>query len=156
MGLPASKLHELCGAMHMHVSSPDPPGASPPTHPRSIRAPSPPPQNTHTLLPGCQFHYQPPRRDFDARKVRGVVAQLVRVKDPAAALALEVAAGGKLYQVGGAGGGCGAAAAAAGCACAWRCAQLVPVAALGHGCNASYSGGALVEAEGASQHHMSV
>ncbi len=29
------------------------------------------------------------------------MAQLVRVRDPAAALALEVAAGGKLFQVGG-------------------------------------------------------
>jgi hypothetical protein len=29
-----------------------------------------------------------------------VVAKLVRVKDPAAATALEVAAGGRLYQVG--------------------------------------------------------
>jgi hypothetical protein len=33
------------------------------------------------------------------RQVRGMVAKLVRVKDPAASLALEVAAGGKLYQV---------------------------------------------------------
>jgi structural maintenance of chromosome 2 len=31
--------------------------------------------------------------------VKGVVARLVRVKDASAATALEVAAGGKLYQV---------------------------------------------------------
>lgn len=31
--------------------------------------------------------------------MKGVVAKLVRVNDPAAATALEVAAGGRLYQV---------------------------------------------------------
>ncbi|KXZ47638.1 hypothetical protein GPECTOR_34g797 [Gonium pectorale] len=47
----------------------------------------------------ARFDYTPPSRSFDARKVHGPVATLVRVKDPTAALALEVAAGGKLYQV---------------------------------------------------------
>lgn len=41
-----------------------------------------------------------PERGWDHSRVKGVVAKLVRVKDPAAATALEVAAGGRLYQVG--------------------------------------------------------
>ncbi|GLC36640.1 hypothetical protein PLESTB_000125000 [Pleodorina starrii] len=48
---------------------------------------------------GIRFDYTPPHRGFDASKVHGPVATLVRVKDPATALALEVAAGGKLHQV---------------------------------------------------------
>jgi structural maintenance of chromosome 2 len=46
-----------------------------------------------------EFHYRDPERAFDRSSVKGVVAKLVRVKDPANATALEVAAGGKLYQV---------------------------------------------------------
>ena len=45
------------------------------------------------------FQYRDPERGFDRSSVKGVVAKLVRVKDPADATALEVAAGGKLYQV---------------------------------------------------------
>jgi hypothetical protein len=41
-----------------------------------------------------------PERGWDHNRVKGVVAKLVRVKDPAVATALEVAAGGRLYQVG--------------------------------------------------------
>lgn len=40
-----------------------------------------------------------PERGWDSSRVKGVMAKLVRVKDPAAATALEVAAGGRLYQV---------------------------------------------------------
>lgn len=40
-----------------------------------------------------------PERGWDSRRVKGVMAKLVRVKDPATATALEVAAGGRLYQV---------------------------------------------------------
>ncbi|KAG2446681.1 hypothetical protein HYH02_008249 [Chlamydomonas schloesseri] len=47
----------------------------------------------------ARFDYTPPSRNFDTRKVHGPVATLVTVTDPAAALALEVAAGGKLHQV---------------------------------------------------------
>lgn len=46
-----------------------------------------------------EFHYRDPDRGFDRAAVKGVVAKLVRVKDPATTTALEVAAGGKLYQV---------------------------------------------------------
>lgn len=45
------------------------------------------------------FQYKDPDRGFDRASVKGVVAKLVRVKDPATTTALEVAAGGKLYQV---------------------------------------------------------
>ena len=45
------------------------------------------------------FQYRDPERGFDRSTVKGVVAKLVCVKDPADATALEVAAGGKLYQV---------------------------------------------------------
>lgn len=51
------------------------------------------------MCAGCDFRYVNPGGGFDARKVRGVVARLVHVKEPATTLALEVAAGGKLYQV---------------------------------------------------------
>lgn len=45
------------------------------------------------------FEYRDPERDFDRSKVKGVVAKLVRLQDPTTTTALEVAAGGKLYQV---------------------------------------------------------
>eukprot|EP00878_Enallax_costatus_P012275 GHUV01012822.1.p1 GENE.GHUV01012822.1~~GHUV01012822.1.p1 ORF type:complete len:987 (+),score=463.32 GHUV01012822.1:251-3211(+) len=48
---------------------------------------------------GTDFMYRDPERGWDRSRVKGVVAKLVRVKDPATATALEVAAGGRLYQV---------------------------------------------------------
>ena len=48
---------------------------------------------------GVDFSFKDPERGFDRARVKGVVARLVRVKDAAATTALEVAAGGKLYQV---------------------------------------------------------
>jgi hypothetical protein len=54
------------------------------------------------IPPGwCDFRYTPPDASFDKRRVHGVLARLVQVKDPATTLALEVAAGNRLYQVGG-------------------------------------------------------
>lgn len=55
-------------------------------------------------FPACpcaaiDFRYSDPERNFDRSRVKGVVAKLARVADPAASTALEVAAGGKLYQV---------------------------------------------------------
>lgn len=44
------------------------------------------------------FQYSDPVKNFDRSKVRGLVAKLVDVKDPVNSTALEVAAGGKLYQ----------------------------------------------------------
>ncbi len=48
----------------------------------------------------CARAVRDPERGWDHGRVKGVVAKLVRVRDPAAATALEVAAGGRLYQVG--------------------------------------------------------
>lgn len=45
------------------------------------------------------FRYTDPTPNFDRRKVHGVVAKLIRLKNPATATAIEVAAGGRLYQV---------------------------------------------------------
>ncbi len=53
--------------------------------------------NSH--LNAVNFDFRDPERNFDRSKVKGVVAKLVRVQDPKVTTALEVAAGGKLYQV---------------------------------------------------------
>ena len=45
------------------------------------------------------FEYRDPEKGFDRSRVKGMVARLVRVNNPAAATALEIAAGSKLYQV---------------------------------------------------------
>lgn len=50
-------------------------------------------------LAAVNFDFKDPSRGFDRSKVKGVVAKLVRVADPKTTTALEVAAGGKLYQV---------------------------------------------------------
>ncbi len=55
---------------------------------------------TACALAGVDFSFKDPDRGFDRSRVKGVVARLVRVRDASAATALEVAAGGKLYQVG--------------------------------------------------------
>mmetsp|Transcript_31114 Transcript_31114/g.66657 ORF Transcript_31114/g.66657 Transcript_31114/m.66657 type:complete len:1214 (-) Transcript_31114:156-3797(-) len=45
------------------------------------------------------FNYTDPVRGFDRSKVKGLVARLIKVKMPNHSTALEVVAGGKLYQV---------------------------------------------------------
>uniref|UniRef100_S4R927 Structural maintenance of chromosomes protein n=1 Tax=Petromyzon marinus TaxID=7757 RepID=S4R927_PETMA len=50
-------------------------------------------------MPQLQFDYRDPEQGWDRGRVRGLVASLLRVEDPAAATALEVVAGGKLYNV---------------------------------------------------------
>ncbi|CAH1773975.1 unnamed protein product [Owenia fusiformis] len=50
-------------------------------------------------FPQLQFEYRDPEKNFDRSKVYGLVANLIKVKDPKYATALEVAAGGKLYNV---------------------------------------------------------
>jgi structural maintenance of chromosome 2 len=50
-------------------------------------------------LAAVEFQYHDPERGFDRSRVKGVVAKLVQIQDPKAATALEVVAGGKLYQV---------------------------------------------------------
>ncbi|KAG2593637.1 hypothetical protein PVAP13_5NG012544 [Panicum virgatum] len=50
-------------------------------------------------LANVHFSYRDPERNFDRSKVKGVVARLIRIKDSSAATALEVAAGGRLFNV---------------------------------------------------------
>ncbi|EPS65467.1 hypothetical protein M569_09310, partial [Genlisea aurea] len=50
-------------------------------------------------LAHLEFTYNAPERDFDKSKVKGVVAKLMKMKDTSAAVALEVAAGSKLFNV---------------------------------------------------------
>jgi len=50
-------------------------------------------------LAAFEFEFASPSKGFDRSKVKGLVAKLVNVSDPAHATALEVVAGGKLYQV---------------------------------------------------------
>lgn len=50
-------------------------------------------------LSSLDFQYRDPEKGFDRNKVKGVVAKLVHIEDPSVSTALEVAAGGKLYQV---------------------------------------------------------
>lgn len=45
------------------------------------------------------FRYSDPVRGFDRSKVKGLVAKLVNIQDPKHSTALEVVAGGKLFQV---------------------------------------------------------
>ncbi|KAL6613984.1 hypothetical protein ACP70R_036254 [Stipagrostis hirtigluma subsp. patula] len=50
-------------------------------------------------LANVHFSYRDPVRDFDRSKVKGVVARLVKLKDSSTATALEIAAGGRLFNV---------------------------------------------------------
>lgn len=53
----------------------------------------------HTArMAGLDFQFRDPERGFDRARVKGVMAKLVRIRDAATTTALEVAAGGKLYQ----------------------------------------------------------
>lgn len=45
------------------------------------------------------FQYSDPERGFDRSRVKGVMAKLIRVLHKETATALEIAAGGRLYQV---------------------------------------------------------
>ena len=47
-------------------------------------------------FPHLQFQYRDPERNFDRSRVKGLVAKLIKIKDPNTASALEVAAGGKV------------------------------------------------------------
>ncbi|KAL6541728.1 Structural maintenance of chromosomes protein 2-2 [Orobanche gracilis] len=50
-------------------------------------------------LANVDFHYNDPEKNFDRSRVKGVVAKLIKVNDSSAALALEVVAGGKLFNI---------------------------------------------------------
>ncbi|KAG5562415.1 hypothetical protein RHGRI_005224 [Rhododendron griersonianum] len=50
-------------------------------------------------LASVDFTYRDPVKNFDRSKVKGVVAKLIKVKDSSTLTALEVAAGGKMFNV---------------------------------------------------------
>ncbi|KAK0585836.1 hypothetical protein LWI29_034669 [Acer saccharum] len=50
-------------------------------------------------LANVQFTYRDPMKNFDRSKVKGVVAKLIKVKNSSTMTALEVTAGGKLFNV---------------------------------------------------------
>ncbi|KAI4323792.1 hypothetical protein L6164_023370 [Bauhinia variegata] len=50
-------------------------------------------------LANVEFTYRDPVKNFDRSKVKGVVAKLIKVKDRSAMTALEVTAGGRLFNV---------------------------------------------------------
>jgi structural maintenance of chromosome 2 len=50
-------------------------------------------------LSQLEFQYSDPTKNFDRSKVKGLVANLITVKDPKAMTALEVTAGGKLCVI---------------------------------------------------------
>lgn len=56
-------------------------------------------QNFYQRYPYTNFEYKVNRPDFDKSKVKGLVCNLFRVKDPRFATALETTAGGKLFNV---------------------------------------------------------
>ncbi|KAK8287289.1 hypothetical protein V6Z12_D07G049400 [Gossypium hirsutum] len=56
-------------------------------------------QDLSAQLANVQFTYCDPVKKFDRSKVKGVVVKLIKVKDSSAMAALEVTAGGKLFNV---------------------------------------------------------
>ncbi|XP_030936006.1 structural maintenance of chromosomes protein 2-1-like [Quercus lobata] len=56
-------------------------------------------RNLSAQLANVEFTYRDPMRNFDRSKVKGVVAKLIKVRDSSTMTALEVTAGGKLFNV---------------------------------------------------------
>ncbi|XP_027355301.1 structural maintenance of chromosomes protein 2-2-like isoform X2 [Abrus precatorius] len=56
-------------------------------------------RNISAYLANVEFTYRDPVKNFDRSKVKGVVAKLIKVKDRSTMTALEVTAGGKLFNV---------------------------------------------------------
>ncbi|KAG8454999.1 hypothetical protein GDO86_001281 [Hymenochirus boettgeri] len=50
-------------------------------------------------FPNFQFEYKDPEKNWDSNRVKGLVASLISVKDVSTSTALEVVAGGRLYNV---------------------------------------------------------
>ncbi len=50
-------------------------------------------------MSNLDFTYSDPERNFDRSKVKGLVANLIEVRDLNTSTALEVTAGGKLWNV---------------------------------------------------------
>ncbi|XP_064086930.1 structural maintenance of chromosomes protein 2-like [Macrobrachium nipponense] len=56
-------------------------------------------ERLESRYPQLCFNYKDPEKNFDRSTVKGLVCKLIKLKDPATATALEVTAGGKLYNV---------------------------------------------------------
>lgn len=56
-------------------------------------------EGLESRFPQLCFNYSDPEKNFDRSTVKGLVCKLIKLKDPGAATALEVTAGGKLYNV---------------------------------------------------------
>ncbi|XP_038876915.1 structural maintenance of chromosomes protein 2-1-like [Benincasa hispida] len=56
-------------------------------------------RNLSAQLACVEFKYRDPVRNFNRSKVKGVVAKLIKVKDSSAMTALEVTAGGKMFNI---------------------------------------------------------
>ncbi|KAG7014830.1 Structural maintenance of chromosomes protein 2-1 [Cucurbita argyrosperma subsp. argyrosperma] len=56
-------------------------------------------RNLSAQLASVEFKYRDPVKNFDRSKVKGVVAKLIKVKDSSAMTALEVTAGGKMFNI---------------------------------------------------------
>ncbi|KAN0047727.1 hypothetical protein ACTA71_002112 [Dictyostelium dimigraforme] len=55
--------------------------------------------NASAQLSGLEFTYTDPSKGFNRSKVKGIVANLITLKDVETATALEICAGGKLYNI---------------------------------------------------------
>ncbi len=55
-------------------------------------------QSFYTKFPNLNFEYRDPEPNFDKNRVKGLVCNLFKLKDPKYATALEVAAGGKVRR----------------------------------------------------------
>lgn len=53
-------------------------------------------QGFYSRFPQLNFDYKDPEPNFDRSRVKGLVCNLFKIKDPKFATALEVAAGGKV------------------------------------------------------------
>jgi structural maintenance of chromosome 2 len=56
-------------------------------------------QEFYSKFPQLNFEYKDPEPNFDRRRVKGLVANLFKIKDPKFSTALEVAAGGKVKRL---------------------------------------------------------
>ncbi|XP_013783818.1 structural maintenance of chromosomes protein 2-like [Limulus polyphemus] len=56
-------------------------------------------ENLEAKFPNLTFEYKDPEKNFNRHQVHGLVCHLVKVKDPKTSTALQVTAGGKLYNI---------------------------------------------------------
>ncbi|NP_001154943.1 structural maintenance of chromosomes 2 [Nasonia vitripennis] len=66
---------------------------------REVRRLSDQVDNVESQYPNLRFYYKDPKPNFNRASVKGLVCKSITVKDRKAAYALEIAAGGRLYNV---------------------------------------------------------